>query len=69
LRPHLRTSFHHQPEAQHPNFQLSTSWQADYPIFDPLYFGFVDDFSALIKSYGVAKIHLQIGGGPYNLQT
>jgi hypothetical protein len=32
----MRTSFHHQPEAQHPNFQLSTSWQADYPIFqDP----------------------------------
>src|SRR6516164_5627228 len=29
----MRTSFHHQPEAQHPNFQLSTSWQADYPIF------------------------------------
>jgi hypothetical protein len=27
----MRTSF--QPEAQHPNFQLSTSWQADYPIF------------------------------------
>src|SRR5215472_12612728 len=27
------TSFHHQPGAQHPNFQLSTSWQADYPIF------------------------------------
>src|SRR5262249_34105148 len=26
-------SFHHQPGAQHPNFQLSTSWQADYPIF------------------------------------
>src|SRR5262249_51119136 len=26
------TSFHHQPGAQHPNFQLSTSWQADYPI-------------------------------------
>jgi hypothetical protein len=33
LRPHMRTSFHHQPEAQHPIFQLSTSWQADYPIF------------------------------------
>jgi hypothetical protein len=33
LRPCSRTSFHHQPEAQHPNFQLSTSWQADYPIF------------------------------------
>jgi hypothetical protein len=31
----MRTSFHHQPEAQHPNFQLSTSWQADYPIFNP----------------------------------
>src|SRR5262249_41900596 len=29
----MRTSFHHQPEAQHPNVQLSTSWQADYPIF------------------------------------
>jgi hypothetical protein len=29
----MRTSFHHQPEAQHPNFQLLTSWQADYPIF------------------------------------
>ena len=29
----MRTLFHHQPEAQHPIFQLSTSWQADYPIF------------------------------------
>src|SRR5215831_13586260 len=29
----MRTSFHHQPEAQHPNFPLSTSRQADYPIF------------------------------------
>jgi hypothetical protein len=29
----MRTSFHHQPEAQHPNFQLSTSWPADYPIY------------------------------------
>ena len=29
----MRTSFYHQPEAQHPNFQVSTSWQADYPIF------------------------------------
>jgi len=27
----MRTSFH-QPEAQHPNFPPSTSWQADYPI-------------------------------------
>ena len=27
------TSFHHQPEAQHPNLQLSTSSQADYPIY------------------------------------
>ena len=29
----MRTSFHYQPEAQHPNFPLSVSWQADYPIF------------------------------------
>src|SRR5437870_4055631 len=29
----MRTSFHHQPEARHPNFQLATSWHADYPIF------------------------------------
>jgi hypothetical protein len=36
----MRTSFHHQPEAQHPNFQLSTSWQADYPIFSPIAFEF-----------------------------
>jgi hypothetical protein len=26
----MRTSFHHQPEAQHPNFQLSTSCKADF---------------------------------------
>jgi hypothetical protein len=31
----MRTSFHHQPEAQHPNFPPSTSRQADYPIFTP----------------------------------
>src|SRR5262249_40130540 len=31
-RPQMRTSFHHQVEAQHPNFQLPTR-QADYPIF------------------------------------
>ena len=29
----MRTSFRHQPETQHPNLQLFTSWQADYPIF------------------------------------
>ena len=29
----MRTSFHHQAEAQHPNFPLSVSWQADYPSF------------------------------------
>jgi hypothetical protein len=40
----MRTSFHHQPEAQHPNFQLSTSWQADYPIFGSL-FGLKSDIS------------------------
>ena len=27
-----RISFHHQPEAQHPNLQLSTRTPADYPI-------------------------------------
>jgi hypothetical protein len=27
----MRTSFHHQPEAQHPNFPLSASWQAITP--------------------------------------
>jgi hypothetical protein len=30
-RPQMRTSFHHQPEAQHPNFPLSASWQAITP--------------------------------------
>src|SRR6516165_10789176 len=29
LEAATRTSFHHQPEAQHPNFPLSVSWQAD----------------------------------------
>ena len=29
----MRTSFHHQPEAQHPNFLLSTTRQPDYPIY------------------------------------
>jgi hypothetical protein len=29
----MRTSSHHQPEAQHLILQLSTNWQADYPIF------------------------------------
>jgi hypothetical protein len=33
LRPQMRTSFQRQPEAQHLILQLSTSWQADYPIF------------------------------------
>src|SRR5262245_38227015 len=34
LRPHTRASFHHQPEAETPNLQLSTT-PADYPIFAP----------------------------------
>src|SRR5262245_29517181 len=29
----MRTSFHHQPEAQHPNFPLNASRQAHFPIF------------------------------------
>jgi hypothetical protein len=47
----MRTSFHHQPEAQHPNFQLSTSWQADYPIFGSL-LGLKSDIS---RGPGCAK--------------
>ena len=31
----MRTSFHHQSEAQHPNLPLSTSTPADNPIFVP----------------------------------
>jgi len=34
LRPSPRTSFHHQPEAQHPTiFSYPQAGQADYPIF------------------------------------
>jgi hypothetical protein len=29
----MRTSFNHQPEAQHQNLRLSTSRPADYPIY------------------------------------
>src|SRR6516165_7709315 len=29
----MRTSFHHQPEAQHPNFQLSTAGRPITPSF------------------------------------
>ena len=28
----MRTSFHHQPEAQHPKSSAIHSWPADYPI-------------------------------------
>jgi hypothetical protein len=33
LRPFTRTSFHHQPEAQHPKSSAIHKPQADYPIF------------------------------------
>jgi hypothetical protein len=33
LRPHTRTSFHHQPEAQHPKSSTIHKSPADYPIF------------------------------------
>jgi hypothetical protein len=34
LRPLPRTSFHHQPEAQHPTiFSYPQAGPADYPIF------------------------------------
>ena len=32
----MRTSFHHQPEAQHPNFPLSTSGRPITPSLPPL---------------------------------
>jgi hypothetical protein len=32
----MRTSFHHQPEAQHPNFPLSTSCRPITPSLAPL---------------------------------
>jgi hypothetical protein len=33
LRPCSRTSFHHQPEAQHPKSSAIHKMRADYPIF------------------------------------
>jgi type I restriction enzyme M protein len=33
LRPFTRTSFHHQPEAQHPKSSAIHKLPADYPIF------------------------------------
>jgi hypothetical protein len=33
LRPYTRTSFHHQPEAQHPKSSAIHKLPADYPIF------------------------------------
>jgi hypothetical protein len=33
LRPCSRTSFHHQPEAQHPKSSAIHKLPADYPIF------------------------------------
>jgi hypothetical protein len=35
LRPFTRTSFHHQPEAQHPKSSAIHKLLADYPIFCP----------------------------------
>jgi hypothetical protein len=48
----MRTSFHHQPEAQHPNFPLSVSWQADYPI---LWHGAADSEWPLFGRYRGVK--------------
>jgi hypothetical protein len=33
LRPYTRTSFHHQPEAQHPKSSAIHKLPADYPIY------------------------------------
>jgi hypothetical protein len=39
LRPFTRTSFHHQPEAQHPKSSAIHKLAADYPIYyDPSLF-------------------------------
>jgi hypothetical protein len=46
----MRTSFHHQPEAQHLILQLSTSWQADYPIFR----GKADVHDRVVSTYSAA---------------
>jgi hypothetical protein len=35
LRPYTRTSFHHQPEAQHLKSSAIHKLPADYPIFTP----------------------------------
>jgi hypothetical protein len=32
LRPRMRTSLNHQPEAQHPKFSVIHKLLADYPI-------------------------------------
>jgi hypothetical protein len=36
LRPYKRTSFHHQPEAQHLKSSAIHKLPADYPIFPPI---------------------------------
>ena len=39
LRPPTRTSFHHQPEAQHPKSSAIHKLPADYPIFTAVHSG------------------------------
>jgi hypothetical protein len=47
LRPCSRTSFHHQPEAQHPKSSAIHKLPADYPIFRGLLRGTVSVNSAV----------------------
>jgi hypothetical protein len=37
LRPYTRTSFHYQPEAQHPKSSAIHKPPADYPIFGDVF--------------------------------
>src|SRR5262245_27107039 len=59
----LRTSFHHQPEAQHPNFPLSASWQADYPIYwFPTLPQWITVLAALVLLYGANMLAVRVFG-------
>jgi hypothetical protein len=47
----MRTSFHHQSEAQPPNFPARRTGQPQYPIYrDPTEPGFFDTFLCTVSS-------------------
>src|SRR6202022_2638861 len=58
LRPLPRTSFHHQPEAQHPKFfSLSTSWAGRLPHLYP------DEPTSSARTLTSEKCHYQTSRG------